>query len=96
MTLTILLIACLILQILDGWSTMRVLDHGGRELNGVLAWLMSKLGREHGIIVAKALTVLLGVVLVIYKQPIPLAVLDAIYVVVVINNSLTMRRMGLL
>lgn len=91
-----LLIVCIVLQILDGWSTMRVLDHGGRELNGVVAWLMNKLGREHGIIVAKALAVLLGIVLVIYKQPIPLAVLDAIYVAVVINNSLTMRRMGLL
>jgi hypothetical protein len=43
------------LQVIDAYLTVRILSQGGRELNPMIAWFMSKLG------VIPALVVLKGV-----------------------------------
>lgn len=52
--IAILLAAIIIvLQVADYWTTRKVLDKGGVELNGFVRWLMDKLGRNTGLAVVK-------------------------------------------
>lgn len=44
------------LQIADIATTLRVLAHGGRELNPVARWFMAWLGRAGGLVAIKSIT----------------------------------------
>ena len=49
----VLLALIIILQLLDAWTTFRVLEQGGREMNPLLAWAMSGIGVTLALVIAK-------------------------------------------
>lgn len=91
-----LLIVFMILQVLDAWTTLRVLRAGGRELNALMASLMRTMGREHALIIMKFVSAAIGGALYWQHQRFALQLLVFFYLIVVANNFLQMRRMRLI
>lgn len=58
----LLLILVIVLQLLDGWTTYRILSTGGRELNPVLAWAIRKIGTTPALVVSKVGAIALAIV----------------------------------
>ena len=80
------------LQIVDVWLTLEVIKRGGRELNPVVAWIMSKTGNEAGLIVTKLVYV--GVVFLVVPW-LTVGVLWAIcaaYAGLAVWNALQLRK----
>lgn len=77
-----LLIALAVLQALDGFTTRRILDQGGRELNPVMRWAFARVGFWPAMAIKTALVPALAWV----GGPYAAMALLAIYVVVVANN----------
>lgn len=50
---TALLISLIALQVADAALTIETMRLGGREMNGVVAWFMKKMGRDAGLVVLK-------------------------------------------
>lgn len=87
--LDMVLIAVMVLQALDAWTTLRVLRKGGFERNPVVGWLMGRFGQVAGLMAAKAVAVGCAVVAYRYGGPYALhmlVIMGAIYAVVVVNN----------
>jgi hypothetical protein len=95
MMLTALLIVFVVLQAFDAWTTIKVLRAGGRELNSVVAKVMAVLGRDRSMILLKFASIVTGGVLFWQNQTLALAALTVFYAVVVGNNLVQMRKMGL-
>lgn len=91
-----LLIVFMILQVLDAWTTLRVLRAGGRELNALMASLMRAMGRERALIIMKVAGAAIGGALYWQHQQTALSILVFFYMIVVANNFLQMRRMRLI
>lgn len=79
-----------LLQLLDAWSTHRALAAGGQEANPIARFFMGWLGVVPGLLVLKALV---GVWLWLLLPHLPagqvlwvLWAVNAIYIVVVVNN----------
>lgn len=78
----------LVLQVLDGLTTMRALRAGGRERNPVVAWLIDKLGFV-GLWAAKAAVAAVAYAAYVIDAPytdLCLAALAALYLIVVYKN----------
>ncbi len=83
-----------LLQLLDIYTTHRILECGGRELNKPLAWLMGRLGVVPGLLVVKV-PVVAVMLWACWDVAAPwglvgLAVCCVIYVAVVWHNLLQM------
>jgi len=74
-----------ILQVLDVWTTHRILSAGGRELNPVMDWLFKRLGVLPGLIIVKTVVVAL-IWFYLISHPVFVAALCIFYVAVVIHN----------
>ena len=83
-TLLIILIGAL--QIGDVITTEYLLNHGGSELNPVMKRLFIKFGM-HNVLVVKALTVVVGSILLAEILPMALIALVVVYVAVVAWNT---------
>lgn len=96
--MTIYFLLCLIaLQVVDWWTTRRVLALGGRELNPIVRWLMDRLGETAGLVAAKAFVVALAIAgaLLMGRHAIwPLAALCGLYAVVVSWNLRAVRLLN--
>ena len=83
----VLFIVFCILQVLDIYTTHRCLQEGGTELNPIAAALFKAVGVLPGAIVAKGiLCILMWNSLNLANAQAWLAILDVIYVAVVVNN----------
>lgn len=80
-------IALMVLQLLDVYTTARVLTQGGRERNPALAWLMSKIGPISAMLLTKALFMSLLWWQLGAAPASLLALFCGVYLVVVINNA---------
>lgn len=89
MLIGILLVVFLILQVLDFYTTYKILENGGKELNPVVAKLINKLG-YYGL----ALIKLLGIIPIFVTYAVLptlymfwlLLIVDIFYSIVIINN----------
>ena len=59
----------LILQVMDYYSTKRIIDRGGHEEAKIMIWLMDKLGTRKAMAVTKSLMCALAAVLIHYLEP---------------------------
>lgn len=92
----ILFVALCLLQVLDVYSTKRLLDaNAAHEANIVMAFLVKKLGTLAGLALPKMAALVL---LYLYAMQYPngLFALVAVYVAVVVNNFTLMRKTLLL
>lgn len=77
------------LQLLDVWTTNRVIAGGGRESNPVLIWVMLRLGRRWWIFKLGVAAAFIAILYLVGPQPLSwavLAVLLAAYLWVVRHN----------
>jgi hypothetical protein len=84
-----LLILILLLQVADIYTTLRVLSQGGREINGLVKWLMDRVGVLPALLASKAV-VIAGLVLLYFGAdwifcPV-VGGLAVVYAVVATNN----------
>ena len=86
----ILLIAIILLQIADLWTTWKVLNEGGNEKNPVMVFLMDWIGVLPSLVLTKAFAMTLCVVIYLV-QPYLLIPLIIFYGVVVVKNYKQMR-----
>ena len=95
-TTTELLILFAALQLLDIYTTLRVLRAGGRELNPVMAWLMAHMGVPQALVAMKVIVVLTVIWASLWLLLLPLwvlVVLCVLYVAVVVNTMHVLRAM---
>lgn len=85
-----------LLQAVDAYTTWHVLRLGGRETNGLVRWLMERIGVGPALVIAKGLGVLIAVVLARAEvwpiNLVALALLCALYVWVAVNNFAALKR----
>lgn len=86
--ISILLAVYCLLQLLDGFTTWKLLAGGGKELNPVMVFAFKSLGTVLGLIVTKVVFVAVGIYLWWANQLWILGCLDCIYLGVVVNNSI--------
>lgn len=91
MTGIALLAALIALQVADAVTTLACLRRGGTERNPLLAAAMFAIGTVPALLLAKAL--LIGVAVLLLGYPVALAVICAVYAVVVINNLRVLRHL---
>ena len=87
-----LLIALAVLQALDGFTTRRILDQGGRELNPVMRAGFAAIGFWPTIAAKGAALVALAAWLVSKAGPIAPGIMVALYSAVVTWNWRQLRR----
>ena len=96
MTMTridIALTVAVLLQLADFASTWRAIRwRGGREINPVVRWLMSRLGFAAGLTLAKVIGALLALWFWHDGAETELWVFSALYALVVVNNLRVRRR----
>ena len=83
-----LLLVFVVLQILDLYTTYKIISNGGQELNPVMRWVIQKFGLVTGISSAKAIFVAM-LFLLWYSSKLPLWFIiaaDIAYVGVIIFN----------
>ena len=78
------------LQVADWWTTVTILDKGGKELNPVLKYLMDKLGVDVAMTIKSVIAMICGLVLLHYPPWIIL--LAAIYAGVVGWNLTQLKK----
>jgi len=89
-----ILILFTLLQLADGWTTYRILQIGGRELNPVMRWLFARVGSTPVIVVAKAGAIAVAYWLLgIQYGPEAVGGLCIVYGLVVWNNVNVLERM---
>jgi len=89
--MTIFLILLLIsLNVADVLLTLRIIKQGGRELNPLLAWLMTRIGLKPALIGSK--TILLAIAAVVLRSPAVLTLLCLAYAAVVWHNWRQLRQ----
>lgn len=76
----------IVLQLLDGYTTIKILSSGGTELNPLIRKLIDSIGIAKGVILVKILAVMLGYLLLTMGQTSPLIFLAILYSLVVANN----------
>ena len=87
----LLLIALLVLQILDAYTTLKVIDLGGGEGNPIMQKLFNKFGMKQVFAVKGAFVIWMGYLA--GKDNIYwLYGLVAIYVAVIVNNFIAIRK----
>lgn len=91
-----LLIVLAVLQALDGFTTRRILDQGGRELNPVMRAGFAVIGFWPTIAIKGAAMVALGAWGAVHGGAAAPGLLVAIYVAVVVWNLFQLKRSGLL
>jgi len=98
-TLWILFAIMLILQVMDFYTTKRIINRGGYEEAKIMIWLMDKLGPLEAMIISKSILCALLAVLIRYlEKPYNLALIFlmlagiSLYVHVVIRNWKVYRR----
>ena len=82
----------LVLQVLDAFTTHRILQKGGVELNPVLSYLFSKFGAVRVLFLSKAIIMSLIGYLYANEQATILAILAVVYTLVVANNWREMEK----
>lgn len=97
MTLAMLFAVLVVLQIVDGWTTIAMLRHGGRELNSIMAFAIQCVGRDRAVVLTKLTVVAVGWALLFEpRAEIALGVLVLAYAAVAWWNLHQMRKAGLL
>ena len=86
-----LLVAGLLLQAGDFYTTKRILQNGGRELNPAMDWLFKKLGLTKGLLLGKAVGVIAFVILYNVGSLEGLWGLVVFYAIIVIHNAYQMK-----
>lgn len=80
------------LQMADAYTTYVILSKGGRELNPVMRVIMDRMGVLPGLLICK---ILLCVAVWFYiMDKYILFICNVVYIGVVINNVLQMRKQG--
>ena len=86
--LTLLVIALIVFQVLDVYTTRKVLSQGGRELNPILAPLMEKFGVDKTLFFNKA--IFIAFILYFFNAGTLdltfMVIVNVIYALVVIHN----------
>ena len=95
---TVLLILFLILQAADGWTTWAIMNHGGREANPFVAYLMYKLGILPAILVVKFLAGAAAAVPAVFfpaslTTRVVLIILCVLYGIAVANNKRVLENL---
>ena len=93
---TVFAVSATILQLIDFATTLITLKHGGGEANRYLRALMNRIGQTPGLLLAKALAVVLIVALWRLGYALPLGVIVAWYLYIAWNNLTVMRGLGLI
>lgn len=75
--ITFILFLFIVGQIADVWTTKRVLDNGGTELNPVVAWIMERFGGEW-VLLKLAASIGIGALLWGYGETLALGIFTAI------------------
>lgn len=88
-----------LLQMVDAWTTHRILERGGRELNPILARVFARIGHVAGLILAKGafIAILWFALPTIQALPVPYAdallwSMVAAYVAVAVVNLRALSR----
>lgn len=87
---SILILLLVALNVADILLTLRIIKQGGRELNPLLAWLMTRIGIKPALIVSKA--VLLVAAALVLRSPAILTLLCLAYAAVVWHNWRQLRQ----
>ena len=92
----ILLLIFVILQILDIYTTRKILLSGGRELNPVMNFIMLKLGVDPGLILAKVIIVVFvcSLILFVNIDHIIFGLVNLGYALVIINNFNVLKKLN--
>lgn len=88
----IILTAFILLQGADAFMTRWVLSHGGSEANPFLRWLFAEVGVDEGLIMMKALAIVLLVSAYAVAGPVYALVFVALYVGLFFWNLRTIMR----
>jgi hypothetical protein len=81
-----------LLQVIDVWTTHKIMSSGGRELNPVMDWFFKKFGVLPSIIVAKVAVLIIAWLYLISNIEI-VFVICVFYIFIVINNLKQMNRL---
>lgn len=89
----ILLAILTLLQLVDGWTTYRIIKRGGSEKNPVVKKLIEKFGLYTGLVIAKSFAVVMFIVLLLLSTPtwILLGVI-VFYVWVAVHNIQVLQK----
>lgn len=77
---------------LDIYTTTKILQRGGEELNPLVRWLMSKLGVRQGLLIRVPVQIL-ALAALSMAGTWGLAIVALLYSVVLINNFLVLRKL---
>lgn len=89
-----LFLAFAALQVADVWTTRGVLSRGGRELNPLMSRLFARLGFWPSVLLAKGAALVLVWLCRDEMEGWEFAVVNLVYLAVVANNLLAIRRMA--
>jgi Domain of unknown function (DUF5658) len=89
--LEILLAFIAVMQVFDWWSTRTVLKAGGYEKFTVMATLMKWIGVDAALILKGVITVAAAWAVGYYQHIIGTAIIAAMYVYILINNTRALR-----
>ena len=87
----ILLGLLVLLQVLDFYTTKKIIEHGGVEYNPLVAFGMKHLGRDAFLILKGFIVVYIGWEL-LQLSPVALGVLALLYSLVILNNWNAIRK----
>lgn len=87
---SILILLLIALNVADVLLTLRNIKQGGRELNPLLAWLMTRIGIKPALIVSK--TILLAAAVLVLRSPAIITILCLAYAAVVWHNWRQLRQ----
>lgn len=93
---TLLLVLLVAFQVIDWWTTRRILTLGGYERNPVVRWFMVTMTPDVGLVASKAAVVALGLLSIAFLGPYAVWVLGglcAVYAVVVAGNLRVIGRL---
>lgn len=91
MVVMFLIILCFMLA--DIYTTSRILERGGVELNPIVGWLIKKLGLKWGLRVRLPIQ-LLGLIILLKTNLIVISFIAFVYFLVILNNTIHLNRLN--
>lgn len=77
------LLILFLLQIADIWSTYKILNRGGREMNKLVKWFMRRFGTLRGLIISKMAIAVPGIAVLWHFRDLPIAQFGTLAAIVV-------------
>lgn len=89
---TIWIVVIALLQAADAYLTTHILKHGGRELNPAMDWIFDRIGVVPGLIITKALFVVVLIAIMPYAPLYVYVGIALAYTGLVANNIVEYRK----